>query len=101
MSSSSGGDAGSSDRNATERLRIKHIRTLEMLQKVVDENARLQKLLEKAGGGGGEKHTFMWGFPHHRPVAARYPTRRVGYLYSASSPGGLGRYRTDTCPFHY
>jgi len=35
----------------------------------------------------------LWGFPHHQsPHAGWYPTRRVGYLYSASSPGGLGRF---------
>ena len=34
---------------------------------------------------------LLIGFPHHRPLAARYLSRRVGYLYSASSPGGLGR----------
>lgn len=46
------------------------------------------------GSGSGSNrrgHLQMWGFPHHRPVAARYPTRCVGYFYSASSPGGLGR----------
>ena len=35
---------------------------------------------------------WLWGFPHHQsPLAGWYPTRSVGYLYSASSPGGLGR----------
>ena len=34
----------------------------------------------------------LWGFPHHQsPLAGWYPTQCVGYFYSASSPGGLGR----------
>jgi chromosome segregation ATPase len=41
------------DRSANERLRLKHIRTLEMLQKVIGENAMLQDKLKKLEGGGG------------------------------------------------
>ena len=31
--------------------------------------------------------------PHHQSLTVQggYPRRRVGYLYSASPPGGLGR----------
>jgi hypothetical protein len=41
------------DRSANERLRIKHIRTLEMLQKVINENAILQEKLKQLEGGEG------------------------------------------------
>ena len=34
----------------------------------------------------------QWGFPHPpEPARGWYPTQGVGYLYSASSPGSLGR----------
>ena len=31
------------------------------------------------------------------PACGVVPRRRVGYLYSASSPGGLGRFTGNTC----
>ena len=47
------------------------------------------------GAGGRDrvlKNTVCGGFPHHQSSLCEVvPPRRVGYLYTASSPGGLGR----------
>ena len=51
-------------------------------------------VIEGRGRQARVRHTLLGGFPHHRLVAARYPRRRVGYIYTASSPGGLGQSRT-------
>ena len=63
------------------------------LMMVAHMMCRAKERSEREGAGfERDRAPWMWGFPHHQsPHAGWYPTRRVGYLYSASSPGGLGR----------
>ena len=53
--------------------------------------------------GGGERVRFRPTFAVRvstppEPAYGVVPTRRVGYLYSASSPGGLGRFPAEFHP---
>ena len=56
------------------------------LMMVAHMMCRAKERSEREGAGfERDRAPWMWGFPHHQsPHAGWYPTRRVGYLYSAS-----------------